>query len=245
MTSTTKGAHEGALRTVHALEILRSVAPRPVRVTDLARLLAVDVSNASRLMNTLCSVGYASRTDDRRFTLGPRSLVLAPWGSRRAEVWMSELRAVAAVIGRTIFLAQLVGDRGVVCGQIRGDDAIADPAEAGTELPLWATAAGKALLAQLPSVRQVRLLPSEPYPEFAPATLQSWGRLAGSVERGRRTLVFEAHGEYDIDLIELAIGLPRSGGEPLAAFVTLSRRAEQAQRQVRRALRTIAQTLHR
>jgi DNA-binding IclR family transcriptional regulator len=101
-------------RAFSALELLVEAAPRPVRVVDVAARLEVDPATASRLLATLTSRGYASRTPQRRYTVGPRSL-------RMAHGWVERLRGASAgpmermsrTTGEAVMLTQLLGTQAV------------------------------------------------------------------------------------------------------------------------------------
>ena len=57
-------------RALDLLEIMQRAAPAGIRVADAAAQLGVDPATASRMLATLISRGYASRTPNRRYTLG-------------------------------------------------------------------------------------------------------------------------------------------------------------------------------
>src|ERR1700677_241821 len=132
-------------RALAALDFLVDAAPRTVRVTDVARHLELSLATASRLLATLVDRGYASRTSDRRFTVGPRSVLLA-------DKWIASVRAAAAgpinrasvATGEGVMLAQLLGDVMVpISWQPPAGGtpaAMADRlAPMGPSFPLWAT----------------------------------------------------------------------------------------------------------
>src|ERR1700754_510748 len=75
-------------RAFAALDVLVESAPLAVRVADLAGYLGVSAATASRVLATLAEQGYATRTVDRRYTIGVRSLPLA-------TNWMRMLRDAA------------------------------------------------------------------------------------------------------------------------------------------------------
>ncbi|MBL7497983.1 helix-turn-helix domain-containing protein [Frankia sp. CNm7] len=219
----------GGVRSIHrafaALELLVAAAPRAVRTSDVAAHLEVDPATASRLLATLLARGYATRTPQRRYTVGPRSL-------RMAVDWMERLRAasdgpitrVARATGETVLLCQLLGGGAVpIAARLpaAGPPARIPPIErADGGYPIWATAAGRALLAALPAADRRRVLPPEPYPTLTGQTPTTWPRLRDAIRAGSRHGVHFEHGETIAGLWCYATPLlPGSDGEILALAV--------------------------
>lgn len=97
-------------RAFAALEFLVSAAPHTVRPTDLAQHLEASLATASRTLATLVEQGYASRTADRRFTVGPRSMVLATgWVNRVRAAAAAPAARVSRATGETVMVSQLLG----------------------------------------------------------------------------------------------------------------------------------------
>jgi IclR family acetate operon transcriptional repressor len=81
---------------------------------------------------------------------------------------------------RPVSLVVLVGREPVVIASTAGEPGAA-------RLPLWATAAGKALLSTLPPRERLRILPPEPFPAFTGRTARNAATLfARMANEGRR-----------------------------------------------------------
>jgi DNA-binding IclR family transcriptional regulator len=220
---------ESGLRSVEnaltTLDYLASQAPRAVRVTDVAGHLGLSLAAASRLLATLAEAGYASRTTDRRFTVGPRSMPLA-------GAWLASLRAAAAdpvalassVTGESVMLAQMLGDTLSAVTwhphDKRGGELSARLEAVGPSFPAWATACGRAMLGKMPAARRPKLLPRGPLPRLTERTLASGAEVLERVKDGARIGLHIERGEVLPDLWCCAVALePGPSGEILALSV--------------------------
>jgi IclR family transcriptional regulator, acetate operon repressor len=212
-------------RALAALDYLVDTAPRAVRVTDVAEHLGLSLAAASRLLATLAESGYASRTTERRFTVGPRSMPLA-------GAWLASLRAAAAapvalassVTGESVMLAQMLGGSLTSVTwhphQERGAELSARLEEVGASFPVWATACGRAMLGKMPAAQRRKILPADSYPRLTERTLASQAEVLGRVKDGERTGLHLERGEVLPDLWCCAVALdPGPSGEILALSV--------------------------
>ncbi|MGO9699150.1 MAG: IclR family transcriptional regulator, partial [Xanthobacteraceae bacterium] len=185
-------------RALDLLEIMQRAAPAGIRVADAAAQLGVDPATASRMLATLISRGYASRTPSRRYTLGARSLRLATgWVDRLMLLAATPMARIANSCGETVYLLQLVGTEAVTVAQLAGNRRAMIAGEVGPSYPLWATAAGRALLGSLPRTQAPTLLPPEPFPAFTPRTKTTWAEVSAAIAEGRRNGMYAEEGEID------------------------------------------------
>lgn len=227
-------------RALDLLDILQAAAPAGVRVQDAAARLCVDPATASRLLATLVAHGYASRMPDRRYTLGARSLRLATaWVDRLVQHAAPIMARVAEGCGETVYLLQLVGTEAVTIARLAGARRATIDIEDGPSYPLWASAAGRALLGCVPMVRRPTLLPPEPFPALTPRTKTSWAALAAALDTARESGIYAEDGEIDPNLSCYAIPLlHHSRDEKLAVAISFdSRRPEKDRRFMREALK--------
>jgi IclR family acetate operon transcriptional repressor len=226
------------------LDMLKYTAPGSVRVTDAAHFLNVSASTVSRLFATLVAHGYATQASDRRFTLGPEAVALASnkWIEPLLQRSMPILDRVSRATGETASLAQLVGKHVVVLARWFEGANLLSADRPCTILPLWATAAGKALLAQLAPTDRLAALPAEPYPAFTKKTLTSWRALRASLERSRESGVFHAMGEYEPNTESVAVSLPDTR-ERLAIVIDVAASAQKDRELLRRELIVARTTL--
>ena len=227
-------------RALDLLDVMQRAAPAGIRVRDAAAHLGIDPATASRLLATLISRGYASRMPNRRFTLGARSLRLASgWIDRLLQVAAAPMTRIANGCGETVYLLQLVGSEAVTLARLPGTRRAIIAVEVGLSYPLWATAAGRALLGTLPRAQAPSLLPPEPFPAFTPRTKTTWANVNAAITEGRRNGMHAEEGEIDSSLSCCAIPLlDGDRDEKLALAVSFeSRRPDSERRAIQQALR--------
>jgi DNA-binding IclR family transcriptional regulator len=226
-------------RALELLDMMQSRAPAGVRVRDAAAHLGVDPATASRLLSTLIAHGYASRLPDHRYMLGRRSLWLATaWVDRLIRTAAPAMARVADRCGSTVYLLQLVGAEAVALARLTGDCTTLSE-EIGPSYPLWASAAGRALLSTVPSVLRPILLPNEPFPAFTRRTRTRWSEISTALREAARDGIHAEEGEVDPRLSCYATPLPRGNRhEQLAMAISFdSRRPETDRHLIRQALR--------
>ena len=161
-------------------------------------------------MATLITRGYASRMPNRRYTLGARSLRLASgWIDRLLQVADAPMRRIADGCGETVYLLQLVGSEAVTLARLTAGRRALAEGEIGPSYPLWATAAGRALLGTLPAAQGFALLPAEPFPAFTPKTKTTWSEVCAAMHAGRRSGIHAEDGEINLFLNCYATPLQR------------------------------------
>lgn len=217
-------------RALDVLDLLRDAGPEGARVTDMARALGVDAATVSRVLATLAARGYACRLANRRYTLGP-SLARLPlrWTDGVLERAGPRLGALTQATGETIYLLELLGGEAATIATMRPSRRPGLDCERGPTFPLWATAAGHALLAPLPATERLRVLPPEPYPAFTASTPARWSQLAAMLRHGAAAGVFSERACYAPGVECLAASVAPPGGGLLAlamSFPSSHRRGE-------------------
>lgn len=175
------------------LRILELLAPRPegLRLSEIASVTATYPSSMLRLLRLLREEGYVSQdpvSDRWRATLRLGALGLRQLGSVGAEQWGSDrLSQLADVTNELCVLALSVGDRLVWANHAQGSRAvlIVIP-EIGSEVPLHATANGKAFLSTLPDDRVGALLEARGMAAFTPTTITDASVLFSELAQVRR-----------------------------------------------------------
>ena len=133
----------------------------PVTLTRVRSALAMPKSSTHRLLGELAGLGIVRRTQDGRYSLGPRLLY---WGEAAAETF--DLRAVAEPpmralrdeIGESVHLYIRDGDARVCIAAVEARHELRPFIQLGRRLPLRVGAAGKVLLAFAdPSIQQHEL----------------------------------------------------------------------------------------
>jgi IclR family acetate operon transcriptional repressor len=221
-------------RALELLEIMQRRAPAGIRVSEAAEQLGVDPATASRLLSTMVAHGFASKLPNRRYMLGTRSLRLATaWVDRLIQVAGPPMARVADSCGETVYLVQLVGSEAVTVARLAGSRRAMIDVEIGPSYPLWASAAGRALLGRVPNMLRPRLLPAEPFPAFTSRTKTRWADLSTALEEARRDGIHVEEGEIDLHLSCYATPLlHHSRDEKLAIAISFESQRSHGDRQL-------------
>lgn len=237
--SDTPGEIRSVGRAFELLEMMQLRAPDGIRVQEAAQHLNVDPATASRLLATMIAHGYASRLPNRRYMLGTRSLRLAiSWIDRLTQIVGPPIARVAANCGETVYLVQLIDAKAVTVARLAGSRRAMIDVEIGPSYPLWASAAGRALLSSVENRHRPWLLPPEPFTAFTPKTRTRWSEIAAAMQQAQRDGIHIEEGELDPHLSCYAIPLlHHSRDEKLAIAISFEcQRSEVDRRLIRRAL---------
>lgn len=212
----------GAVQSVdRALTILKLLAADgELGVTEIARLLGVHKSTASRLLATLESHGLAEQLPDRgRYRLGVGVLRLAGATRSRLDI-VRQSRPVtvplAAEVGETVNIVILSGTETLYLDQVAGTSALQIHNWIGRRNPLHATANGRVLLAhaapaEAEAVLKATATPSGRFRALTSHTITDRATLETSLEAVRRDGYSIAVDELEIGLT--AVAAPIRGGD--------------------------------
>src|SRR5688572_8856328 len=137
-------------------------AGEPVTLGHVREALGMPKSSTHRLLGELAALGIVRRTEDGRYSLGPRLLY---WGEAAADTF--DLRAVADQpmrrlrdkIGESVHLYVREHDTRICIAAVEGRHELRPFIQLGRPLPLRAGAAGKLLLAFADeSIRRTELM---------------------------------------------------------------------------------------
>ncbi len=154
------------------LSILQTVATskHPVSLGELAELLGVDRSSAFRLAQTLRRRGFLSTPAGRKdYVLGPSMWTLPQqydWSNALVRVARADLKELARSINETAHLAVREGKNALFVDSAHASHVIAVSGRSGEMVPLYCTAHGKALLADM-DLREMHAI-------FGPARLKKF-----------------------------------------------------------------------
>jgi IclR family acetate operon transcriptional repressor len=135
------------------LTILQTVArsKQPVGLGELSELLHVDRSSVFRLAQTLRRRGFLATPAGRKdYILGSAMWTLSrqyDWGNMLVSVAHEELKSLAQGLNETAHLAIREGKNALFIDSVHARHLVSVAGQAGELVPLYATAHGKALLA--------------------------------------------------------------------------------------------------
>ena len=149
---------------LRGLALLEAVDNGISTISDLARSLDVDKATASRLVTAAERDGWLTRSG-RVIAIGPRAALLGQSSPTSLAVRAAEplVRTIAGITGLLTQAYALIGSRAVVLATA-GWPGMSIPGGLGVSTPLWASAGGKVIAAQLEPADLARVLPPDPLP---------------------------------------------------------------------------------
>jgi IclR family acetate operon transcriptional repressor len=166
------------------LTILQAVATskQPVNLGELAELLNVDRSSAFRLAQTLRRRGFLSTPAGRKdYILGSAMWTLSrqyDWSNMLVRVAHQELKSLANGLNETAHLAIREGKNALFIDSVHARHVIVVAGQTGELAPLYATAHGKALLADADEQELKSLFGTGPLKKYTKSTIQTISALA-------------------------------------------------------------------
>jgi DNA-binding IclR family transcriptional regulator len=209
-----------------AAGILRLLNSHPAGLSqaDIGDRLGLARSTVSRLLAALDAEGLVASQGARgRYRLGPELVRLASAARRSAWLDLHPLLAeFSYVIGETVDLSVLEGDRAVFVDQVVADNRLRAVSAVGDSFPLHASANGKAMLAVMPEA-DVRRVMSRRLEGLTPHTMTTPGDLRSALDtiRANHGIAFDREeqsigvcavgvviGTIDHDMLAVSIPVP-------------------------------------
>ena len=192
-------------------------------IRDLSARLVLPRSTVYRILNTLQGHDMVHRRDNGSYRLGRRLLSLAAHVASSAAdfdlaaVSQPFLDRTAAKLGDSVKLSVVDGDGVLVLAVAQGRRAYALTVAPGQRLPLHAGAAGKLLLAHLPSERLATVF-SRPLEQLTEHTITDPKRLRAELVRIRKKGRSRDDGESAPGIHAFAAPVTGPGGRVVAAL---------------------------
>ena len=161
------------------LTILQTVAMsnQPVSLGELSELLGVDRSSAFRLAQTLRRRGFLATPAGRKdYILGSAMWTLSrqyDWSNMLVRVAHGELKSLANVLNETAHLAIREGKNALFIDSVHARHVIVIAGQTGELVPLYATAHGKALLADSDEVHLKSIFGSGQLEKYTKTTIHA------------------------------------------------------------------------
>lgn len=193
---------------------------RSLTLTDLAHRAGIPVPTAHRLVGQLVAGGALQRLASGRYATGPliwQAGLLAPLGGGLQQVAEPFLHDVYAATMATVHLAVRDGDEVLYLERMAGRMSVPILSQAGSRLPLHATAVGKVLLAHAPPDVQARVVTS--LTRITPYTITRPDILRAQLDRVRRDGVATTSEEMSLGAHSLAVPVVRSSDGVVVAAI--------------------------
>lgn len=205
-----------------ALTVLRLLRDRgPTGVSELGAELDVARSTAHRILGTLMHHGFVEQDRlTRAYRLGP---FLTGHGVEPAatavlrDVAMPHLRALSHAFRETVQLMVIEGANSRFVDGVSGDRPLNTTVRAGSVIPAYATAGGKALLAELTD-DDVRSLLRDGLPAITGRTIPTVPKLLHQLAVIRERGYSVNDGESEDGISAVAVPVRRASGSAVAAI---------------------------
>jgi len=173
---------------------------RPMTVSSLARVLNLPASSCHGLVKTLEERGYLLHLKEEGgyyFSKGLELHAASIAGYSPLPSWvLPALEAVRDAAEETTLLAKLAGHSAVYVEVLESAQSVAYIAQRGDLRPLYASAAGKALLGGMPAAQRERLLAGLPLQKRNRHTLRTHEALARDLAHSARRGWYMTRGEF-------------------------------------------------
>jgi IclR family acetate operon transcriptional repressor len=209
----TPSASGSLLRGLSLIEAL-SEAPTPLLLVELAERVRLDSSTVYRLLQTLCTEGFAVRLNSKRYCLGPRAIRLLsnyhPINCLCSEAGTA-LRELRDRLGETVMLIIFVGTQRVIVAVIQGREILSPSYETWLRTPIHGSASGKIMLMQLNAKRQEELLGPPPYRAATEFTVNGKEALSAQLDLARTRGFAVARDDALVGMTAIAAPITWSG----------------------------------
>jgi IclR family KDG regulon transcriptional repressor len=187
-----------------AFAVLRVLAEHPEGLTlsAVARLTAVPASTLLAILGSLCEARVATKTE-RRYRLDVGIFQLGQAYARGVDLvraFDAVARDLVAKCDETAQIAVLAGHEVMYVGRHESSQPMRLVAAIGRRAPVYASAAGKALLIDLSPDELVSLVGPEPFAQVTPQTLTTYGTLHEHLARCRTSGLTESREECIVGL---------------------------------------------
>jgi DNA-binding IclR family transcriptional regulator len=205
-----KNENVPALQRAHDIMRYLLASPKPVGISELARRLSMSKSTVHGLVHTLDNLGLLENVGDNGRGFRPAGDMLDLW--RQALLSGAFRRAAAPYLADFSKNHDLTAMAGCyLAGRVLVVEAVVAPglglrAYAGLELPVWAGALGKVLLASLPPEQSKPMIP-----RLAARSPLSRPVYEEEVQAARRIGAAVDRDEYIPGVSALAAALPQAG----------------------------------
>jgi DNA-binding IclR family transcriptional regulator len=198
-----------------------SMAPEGLTPISLADRVGLPRSTCYRIVGALCQEGLMRLTPSGKLHIGAGLIGIAAAGRRELRHEAGPyLKRLSLELHETVELVVLDGDEALFTDQYVPQRSLRVVAEVGDRFPLYCTACGKALLAELPPAEAERLIPDplEPLTRFTKLDRRA---LLEELDVVRVTGVAFDHQEHTLGVSAVGAAVRDAGGSMAAITVAM------------------------
>jgi len=198
-----------------------STAPEGLTPIALADRVGLPRSTCYRIVGALCQEGLMRMAPSGRLHIGAGLISIAAAARRELRHEAAPyLKKLSLELHETVELVVLDGDEALFTDQFVPQRSLRVVAEVGDRFPLYCTACGKALLAELPPAEAEDLVPAAIEP-LTTHTIVDRERLLDEIDVARATGVAFDHQEHTLGVSAVGAAVRDSGGSLAAITVAM------------------------
>lgn len=198
-----------------------SAAPEGLTPIALADRVGLPRSTCYRIVETLCREGFMRLAPSGRLHIGAGLISIAAAGRRELRHEAAPyLKRLSLELHETVELVVLDGDEALFTDQYVPQRSLRVVAEVGDRFPLYCTACGKAILAELPDDEAERLIP-DPIRPLTGHTIVDRGALLREIEAARAAGVAFDRQEHTLGVSAVGAAVQDPGGSMAAITVAM------------------------
>jgi IclR family transcriptional regulator, acetate operon repressor len=195
-------------RALHLLDLL-AAAGGTSTISGLATTAGLSLPTTHRMLKCLVESGYLRQSTDRRYALAPRLIRLGEAALQRiGRESRPHLQHVARTTGATASLAMLTGDTVTQVHEVLPHRTVLTSAGSGQDVAPHCAAAGKVLLAHLPTQKAQQVLERGPLPKRTPLTRTDPADLLNHLDAVRKAGYAVDDEESEIGMRGFAVPIP-------------------------------------
>ena len=220
MISPREGSSRILFRGLAVLELLAK-APEGLPAQEIADAMDLHRSSIYRYLKVLVDQGYIAKSDEGRFTLGPRILELANLALERSDLRNeahSDLIELCSLTGGTVHLCRLDEAEVVYVDKIETSRTLPLYSRIGGRAPAYCTGVGKVLLAHLHPEQLDRALTRTEFRRFTESTVTDAERLRDDLAKIVEQGYASDRGEHEEGVYCVAVPIFDLAGEAIASI---------------------------
>ena len=199
-----------------------SNSQQPMGVSELSQVLGCGKSTVHLLLKTLAGEDFVEKAPNSSkyrlglglFEMGAAAVEQVGYGLRLSP----SMERLATESGEAVSLAVRSGDSAIVLQRFESVHVLRTDIHPGTRMPLYASASGKVLLADMSGEAIDALYPSEELPPLASGTIRTKSDLKNQLDRVRNCGWATSTDEYVDGVAATAAGVRDHTGRVVAAL---------------------------
>jgi DNA-binding IclR family transcriptional regulator len=168
-------------KTLDILEVFLNLEGNDIRFSELVKLSALNKGTVNRIISVLVDRGYLYQSEKRgKYSLGTKFLNftrIIKRGMKIRDIAMPHLAKLGNSVGECVILANRYGGEAFIGEVVESKDLLRTSPDVGTEIPLYCTGLGKAILASMPEQELEQYLKNVNIREYTENTITDLNQL--------------------------------------------------------------------